>query len=55
MQIPMSQKLMYAARKAYQASTTGPVPDYPAGSDEATDDAKVSWLARPQEGFASHN
>jgi len=42
MPIPMSQKLMYAARKAYLVSATGPVPAYAAGSDEATDDAHPS-------------
>jgi hypothetical protein len=53
MPIPMSQKLMYAARKAYQVSATGPVPGYPPGSQEATDDALIPWLPTPQKGFAS--
>jgi len=53
MPIPMSQKLMYAARKAYQVSITGPVPAYAAGSPEATDDAQINWLAGSQSGFAS--
>ena len=53
MPIPMSQKLMYAARKAYQVSATGPVPSYVAGSAEAADDAQIGWLPAPQNGFAS--
>ncbi len=53
MPIPMSQKLMYAARKAYQVSASGPVPAFSAGSAEATDDAQILWLPAPQSGFAS--
>ena len=55
MPIPMSQKLMYAARKAYQVSATGPVPAYAPGSQEATDDAQIPWLPASQNGFASGN
>jgi hypothetical protein len=55
MPIPISQKLMFAARKAYQVSQTGPVPDFLAGTAEAVDDAKVGWLPAPQNGFASGN
>ena len=53
MSIPMSQKLMYAARKAYQVTATGPVPAYILGSQEATDDAQILWLPALQNGFAS--
>jgi hypothetical protein len=53
MPIPMSQRLMYAARKAYQVVVTGPVPAYAAGGDEAADDARIGWLPNPQNGFAS--
>ena len=53
MSIPMSRKLMYAARKAYQVTATGPVPAYAAGSPDAADDAEIAWLPTPQQGFAS--
>lgn len=53
MPIPMSRKLMYAARKAYQVTAAGPVPAYAAGSEDAADDAQIGWLSAPQNGFAS--
>jgi hypothetical protein len=53
MPIPMSKKLMFAARKAYQVTVTGPVPAYAAGSPEAADDAQIGWLPGAQNGFAS--
>jgi hypothetical protein len=53
MPIPMSQKLMYAARKAYQVIATGPVPAYAPGSQDAIDDAQIPWLPAAQNGFAS--
>ena len=51
MAIPISQKLLFAARKAYQVSVTGPVPDFSAGTVEAVDDNQIGWLGA-QNGFA---